>query len=152
MAVPLFNKGFPKRETYCHDCQRNRHGGCILHMNDGAFDAEDFLNVRCKCPCEGEISGDELLIDLVARLREDVLAAGNAAQEVRQTLADTQRWAAEVVELCFQKLPGHLYDDEGLLTMDERTVNNHFFQLHELLKASPIESIRCTYTEGTPTE
>lgn len=41
-------------------------------MNDGAGDAEDFIGVTCKCPCEGEVPHGGRLIDLVDSLRKQL--------------------------------------------------------------------------------
>jgi hypothetical protein len=73
MTPPDFSRGVPKAAdraiVFCLSCQRSRHGNCDHHMNDGAFDAEDFIDIFCKCPCEGDVPVGGRLIDLVMSLR-----------------------------------------------------------------------------------
>lgn len=71
-----------ERPARCADCRHNRHRMCDLRMNEGAVDAEDFISVSCKCPCEGEVTGQ--LIDLVSTLRMQIKALNSVADEEKE--------------------------------------------------------------------
>ena len=112
LAPPDFTRAFPTgRLGWCRGCQKNKHRDCDLHMNDGAGDAEDFIDVNCSCPCGGEVYGD--LIDLVAGLRR-----GQEHEECARLLAHHEQrgdrlWSAlDQVRTALDRMASE-HDDEG---------------------------------------
>lgn len=71
-----------ERPARCVGCRHNKHRECDLRINEGAVDAEDFISVSCKCPCEGEVTGQ--LIDLVSTLRLQIKALTSVADEEKE--------------------------------------------------------------------
>lgn len=97
-------------ERWCLGCKANRHKECDLHINDGAVDAEEFINVRCDCPCEGEVRGK--LIDLVAQLRQEAATAAAAIEELGSALDWRSRQYRTLDAAIVRYLEGST-DDEG---------------------------------------
>ena len=49
---------------YCVSCRKGQHQDCDNHMNDGAVDALDFVNVYCACEHTDEQYWGEPAIDV----------------------------------------------------------------------------------------
>lgn len=81
----FLRRGVPpvsERPALCVGCRHNKHRECDLRINEGAVGAEDFIPVSCKCPCEGEVTGQ--LIDLVSTLRMQIKALNSVADEKKE--------------------------------------------------------------------
>lgn len=84
-------------------------------MNEGAVDAEEFIDVSCKCPCEGEVTGQ--LIDLVSVLRLRIRALASLMSEEKEqdgNEVDILRALMTSVEEFFQTG----INDEGVFDID----------------------------------
>lgn len=92
---------------YCLPCQQDMHRDCDRHMNDGAFDALDFIPVSCKCPCEGQITENFKLIDLVKRKADAAEAARQMYTDATAKCTRLQNALNELAELVVEAL-----DDE----------------------------------------
>lgn len=139
--MPRFNRGYPVRTTWCRSCQASRHTECDWHMNDGAGDAEDFVEVRCECPCDGQLQHGEMLIDLVASLRREIHALENdkAAASLREGSVGT--WGVELAQIYDEHLHDALFDDEGKLSPQEIDVLAVLGRMDEIFDDSPIEAV-----------
>lgn len=101
----------------CFSCRKNRHRECDLHMNDGAVDAEEFVSVCCKCPCEGEVPAGGALIDLVARLREQIGVVEQGSTEVDAVVNEEVRALRSLVTLTENFICNGI-NDEGAFDTD----------------------------------
>lgn len=99
---------------WCLLCKRGKHADCELHVNDGAVDALDFVNVRCDCPCQGEVSRGGKLIDLVARLRESLEDAHGLLNQSDHQISDLQGRETEAL-IMLRDFFEEYVDDEGNL-------------------------------------
>jgi hypothetical protein len=109
-----------ERPGSCVACRHKRHRECDLRLNEDAVDAQDFVDVSCKCPCEGEVTGQ--LIDLVSALRAQLGSLNSVITEAQAQEADELlilRSLVTNVEEFFQ----NSVDDEGSFDLG---------QLHEL--------------------
>lgn len=148
--MPKFRRGFPVRLTWCRSCQMSRHTECDHRMNDGAVDAQEFVSVPCKCPCEGQLREGELLIDLVAQLRQQI-----RDEQARQTEGILQEhalndWGAELVEAYDVRLHDALFDDEAKLNVHQERLFSVLDEIDKLFDASPIESVTEYFSEQNP--
>lgn len=107
-------------ERWCLGCKANRHKECDLHINDGAVDAEEFIDVKCYCPCEGDVRGK--LIDLVAQLRQEAATAAAAIEELGNTL-DWRSRQYRTLEAAVVRLLEASTDDEGEVNPSEASVD-----------------------------
>jgi hypothetical protein len=97
----------------CISCARNKHKMCDLHMNDGAFDALDFIHVRCDCFCKGQIGTVyDSLLDMAKKYAEDCEEAIAEAREMKMLAARAAGVADEVLE-AIRGFDNRARDDEG---------------------------------------
>lgn len=154
--MPL-KRGFPhkanekrKRFTWCPRCVEGRHVGCDLHMNDGAFDAMDFVHVSCECPCEGEIRESFSLLDLIARLRGDERNTTSVAQKEAQDRIAVENTLYEAADLIMVDLHNALIDDEGRFNPHQPTFDHVMARLEEILRDSEIPAIKQLFEDIEP--
>jgi hypothetical protein len=117
--MPGLNKQ-AQRPKKCWACARNQHKNCDLHMNDGAVDAEEFIDVRCDCPCEGSIGTQyDSLIDMVMAYKTIANDSEQKARTQSMLAARSASTADEALEL-IRAFLGRGYDDEGNLIQDRK--------------------------------
>jgi hypothetical protein len=122
MPQPEFRTGFPRAEFErqknfgrCPSCVHGRHAQCERHINDGAFDADDFVRVSCICPCEGDVHAPYSLIDLVAELRREIAEIAVLLNDERGARAAAEERLITLAEFAFDELDDALIDEEGHL-------------------------------------
>lgn len=103
----------------CLPCQGNRHIQCDHHVNDGV-DHDEYIDVKCKCPCEGEVHSRDGLIKLVASLRKELADVRERHRDERIARdRNNQRWfekwvpVADLIEELLRP------DDEGNALLDQ---------------------------------
>lgn len=97
----------------CISCARNKHKMCDLHMNDGAFDALDFIHVKCDCFCEGKIGTVyDSLLDMSKKYAEDREEALTETRQMKMLAARAAGVADEVLE-AIRSFDNRARDDEG---------------------------------------
>lgn len=108
--VPAWPQDTDAFVRWCLGCKANRHKECDKHINDGAVDALEFIDVRCDCPCEGEVRGK--LIDLVAQLRQEAATAAAAIEELGSAL-DWRSRQYRTLDAAIVRFLERSTDDEG---------------------------------------
>lgn len=100
------------RRRPCFACSKNLHRDCELHLNDGAVDALDFIDVNCNCPCKGRVRTK--LIDLVRALDTDNKTMEDQIAELRQGQARVRQADSHLMVL-LNDFFTEITDDEGNL-------------------------------------
>lgn len=109
-----------KKKVVCISCARNKHKMCDLHMNDGAFDADDFISVRCDCFCAGRIGTQyDSLMAMAEDYAKQVEEFQEEARQVRMLAARAAGVADEVMEIV-RTFDARARDDEGNLLVSNR--------------------------------
>lgn len=97
----------------CLACRQNRHKMCDLHMNDGAVDIEEYINVRCGCPCRGQVREEGgKLIELVADLRDQYSSLLKQLAEKDRNINRLMYNESEALSM-LKDFFNHWMDDEG---------------------------------------
>lgn len=109
-----------RKKALCISCARNKHKQCDLHMNDGAFDAQDFINVRCDCFCAGRIGTQfDSLMSMAEHYAEQVEQFADETRQVRMLAARAAGVADEMMEI-IRTFDARARDDEGNLMVSSR--------------------------------
>jgi hypothetical protein len=104
----------------CWSCARNKHKDCDLHMNDGAFDVEDFIPVSCGCICEGKIGTEfDSLLDMAIAYKKWFKESEDRVR-VQSVLAARAASLAEDSLESIRAFLGRAYDDEGNIIVDSK--------------------------------
>jgi hypothetical protein len=104
-----------ENKRICHSCARNKHKQCDHHMNDQAFDAQDFIMVWCDCFCEGRIGRE---FDSLMEMAKHYADAAKTAQEETRTSKILAARAADTAEQALEAIrwfDDQARDDEGNL-------------------------------------
>ena len=142
-----------RSKVSCISCARNKHKNCDLHMNDGAFDAEDFISVSCSCFCRGRIGTQfDSLMAMAKHYAEQVEEFQEETRQVRMLAARAAGVADEVMEIV-RNFDARARDDEGNLMVSSRRehvdrVLDEFF-LHMKAVASKSEAVLALLAEDS---
>lgn len=118
--MPVPGEQQVQRRKKCWACARNQHKKCDIHLNDGAVDAEEFINVNCGCVCEGKIGTQyDSLIAMVMAYKEMVDSAEQKARTQSMLAARSASTADEALELIRAFLQRG-YDDEGNIIQERK--------------------------------
>lgn len=131
-----------RKKALCISCARNKHKDCDLHMNDGAFDAEDFVNVRCDCFCGGRIGTQfDSLMQMAEHYAEQVQEFREETRQVRMLAARAAGVADEMMEI-IRTFDARARDDEGNLMVSsrrehvDRVLDEFFIQIKTVAEKS----------------
>lgn len=160
MPKAQFNRGFPAKEfarsKWCPACRASRHRDCAHHQNDHVAEPQEdvVIDVQCECPCDGEIRGDALLIDLIAELRTRIaeLQGSLVKDALEPQGADVEDWGEDFARLVGVDLYEALYDDEEKLNVDATKVGEIQDQIFDMINSSPIKSMATFFPENPPAE
>lgn len=142
-----------RKKALCISCARNKHKQCDLHMNDGAFDAEDFISVRCDCFCEGRIGTQfDSLLAMAEHYANQVQEFREETRQAKMLAARAAGVADEVMEIV-RAFDSRARDDEGNLMVSsrrehvDRVLDEFFLQMKAV--ASKSEAVLAIIAEDS---
>lgn len=141
------------KKALCISCARNKHKNCDLHMNDGAFDAKDFISVRCDCFCRGRIGTQfDSLMAMAEYYANQVEEFQEETRQVRMLAARAASVADEMMEI-IRTFDSRARDDEGNLMVAsrrehvDRVLDEFFLQIRAV--ASKSEAVLALIAEDS---
>jgi hypothetical protein len=142
-----------RKNVLCISCARNKHKQCDLHMNDGAFDAEDFISVSCDCFCGGRIGTQfDSLMAMAQHYAEQVQEFAEETRQAKMLAARAAGVADEVMEIV-RAFDSRARDDEGNLMASsrrehvDRVLDEFFLQMKAV--ASKSEAVLALIAEDS---
>jgi hypothetical protein len=125
-----------KTDGLCSGCRADLHRDCILHLNDDAVDAEDFIMVTCDCICQGECDSEHRLIDIIADLRREIEGREATWEETSKRSRASESALREVADLLDQS-----FNDEGVVNFSGRRKWDTFAKAAKIATMAAIASL-----------